>query len=116
METVAIILALLGTSGMLAYLSSQFKSSSDGGSKYAAIMKILFNATSFTMLLSVPVAGMAIADSISNEGLQQIMTLSLIPVVFLYIVFVFYLFWEYLSSIVKVVSGSKTEIESDEFR
>jgi hypothetical protein len=113
METVAIILALIGTSGMLAYLGSQFKSSSEGGSKYASVMKILFNATSFTMLLSVPVAGMAIADSISIEGLQEIMTLALIPVVFLYIVFVFYLIWEYLSGLINVVSGGD-RIESEQ--
>jgi len=113
METVAIILALLGTSGLLAYLSSQFKS--EGGSKYAAVMKILFNATSFTLLLLVPAAGLVIAESISSSGLKTILTVSLIPTVFLYIVFVFYLIWEYLSGLINVVSGGD-RIESEQVR
>lgn len=116
METVAITLALLGTSGMLAYLGSQFKSSSEGGSKYASVMKILFNAISFTVLLFVPVTGLAIADSISISGLTQIMGASLIPVYILFTVFVFYLLWEYLSDVVRIVSGNTKEFETDEFR
>jgi len=116
METVAIILSLLGTSAMLAYLASQFKSSQDGGSRYAPVMKIFFNATSFTMLLSVPVAGLVVSDSISSQGLSQIMILSLVPIYILYVVFVFYLLWEYLSDLVRVVSGSNSEMDHGEFR
>ena len=116
METVAIVLSLLGTSAMLAYLASQFKSSQDGGSRYAPVMKIFFNATSFTMLLGVPVAGLVVSDSISSQGLSQIMSLSLVPLVFLYVVFVFYLLWEYLSDLVRVVSGSNSEMDDGEFR
>jgi hypothetical protein len=115
METVAITLALLGTSGLLAYLSSQFKSTSEGGSKYASVMKILFNATSFTLLLLVPAAGLVIAESISSSGLNTILTVSLIPTVFLYVVFVFYLIWEYLSGLINVVSGGD-RIESEQVR
>jgi len=116
MEELAIIISLLGTSAMLAYLASQFKSSQEGGSKYASVMKIFFNATSFTMLLAVPVSGLVISDSISSQGLSQIMSLSLVPVVFLYVVFVFYLLWEYLSDLIRIVSGSNSEMETDEFR
>jgi len=116
METLAIILSLLGTSAMLAYLASQFKSGENGGSRYAAVMKIFFNATSFTLLLGVPVSGMVVAESISSSDLSTIMTVSLIPTVFLYVVFIFYLFWEYLSDLVRVVSGSNTEIDHNEFK
>jgi len=116
METVAIILALLGTSTVLAYLGSQFKSSSEGGSKYASVMKVLFNAISFTNLLFVPVAGLVIAERITSSGLETIMKTAMIPVTFLFIVFVFYLMWEYLSDLVRVVSGKNRELDSDEFR
>lgn len=116
METLAVVTALLGTSAMLAYLSSQFKSAGEGGSKYGSVMKILFHATSFTLLLTVPVAGLVIADSLSISGLPNVLVVSLIPTVFLYIVFVFYLIWEYLSGLVKVISGSNTEIESQQVR
>lgn len=116
METVAITLSLLGTSAMLAYLGSQFKSSSEGGSKYASVMKILFNAISFTVLLFVPVTGLAISDSITISGLTNIMEASLIPVFFLFTVFVFYLLWEYLSDIFRIVSGNTNEFNTDEFR
>lgn len=115
METVAIIMSLLGTSAMLAYIANQFKSSDEGGSKYAAVMKVLFNAISFTVLLFVPAAGFAISESISINGLQNIMSASFVPVVFLYIVFVFYLIWEYLSDLFRVMSGSTSEFETDEF-
>jgi len=116
METVAIIMSLLGTSALLAYISSQFKSSSEGGSKYASVMKILFNAVSFIVLLFVPAAGLAISESISVNGLKSIMSASFVPVVFLFIVFVFYLMWEYLSDLVRVMSGANQEFETDEFR
>lgn len=116
METLAIVTALLGTSGLLAYLGSQFKSSSEGGTKYAAVMKVLFNAISFTNLLFVPVAGMVIAERISSSGLQTVATTAMIPLTFLYIVFIFYLMWEYLSDLVRVVSGKSNELDSDEFR
>ena len=116
METLAIITALLGTSAVLAFLGSQFKSSKDGGSKYAAVMKVLFNAISFTNLLFVPVAAMVIAERISSSGLKTVATTAMIPLVFLYIVFVFYLMWEYLSDLVRVVSGKNREMDSDDFR
>jgi len=116
METVAIILSLLGTSAMLAFLASQFKSGSDGGSKYAAVMKILFNSVSFTMLLFVPVAGLATASQAGLTQLESLMGASVIPVGFLFVVFVFYLLWEYLSDLIRVVSGSSNSIENEEFR
>jgi len=116
METLAIITALLGTSALLAYLGSQFKSSSEGGTKYAAVMKVLFNAISFTNLLFVPVAAMAIAEKIGDSDLQTIAMTAMIPLTFLYIVFVFYLMWEYLSDLIRVVSGKNREMDSDEFR
>lgn len=115
METLAIVVSLLGTSAMLAYISSQFKSSDEGGSKYASVMKILFNAISFVVLLFVPAAGLAIADSIAISALTNIMSASFVPVVFLFIVFVFYLIWEYLSDLVRVMSGSQNQFETDEF-
>jgi len=113
METVAIILALLGTSGMLAYLASQFKSE---GSKYASIMKILFNSSSFLVLLTVPFAALSIASSNSLQGLKQISQVAVVPTVFLFVVFVFYLIWQYLEDLVGAVSGSKSDIRQDEFR
>lgn len=116
METVAIVMSLLGTSAMLAYIANQFKSSDDGGSQYASVMKVLFNAISFTVLLFVPAAGLAISESISNSALQNIMSASFVPVVFLFIVFVFYLLWEYLSDLIRVMSGATDEFETDEFR
>jgi len=115
METVAIVLALLGTSLTLGYLGSQFKSSSEGGSKYAAVMKVLFNAVSFTTLLSVPVAAMAVAERIGSTDLKTVATVAVIASVFLYIVFIFYLMWEYLSDLIRVVSGKNSELGTDEF-
>lgn len=116
MESIAIVFSLLGTSAMLAYIAQQFKSSSEGGSKYASIMKIFFNAISFTVLLFVPISGLIIAESTSIGDLGALMTVSLVPVVFLYIVFVFYLLWEYLSDLIRVMSGNTSEFETEEFR
>jgi hypothetical protein len=116
METLAITIGILGTSAITAYLGSQFKSSGEGGTKYAAVMKVLFNAIAFTQLLFVPVAGMVIAERISSSGLKTVATTAMIPLTFLYIVFVFYLMWEYLSDLVRVVSGKNQELDSDEFR
>lgn len=115
METVAIIISLLGTSAMIAYLGSQFKSGSEGGSKYAAVMKVLFNSISFVTLLLVPVAGLTISDSINVDGLSTVMSVSLIPVVFLFIVFVFYLLWQYLTDIIHMLTQRNTEFDSNEF-
>jgi len=116
METVAIIISLLGTSAILAYISSQFKSSSEGGSKYASVMKILFNAISFVVLLLVPGAGIVIADSTSLPGLKTIMATAQIPVMFLFVVFVFYLLWEYFSELVELMIGKNSEMSQDDFR
>lgn len=116
METVAIIGSLLGTSALLLYMSSQFKTSQDGGSKYGSVMKILFNAISFVVLLLVPAAGLTVADSTGIEGLSTIMGLSMVPVVFLFVIFVFYLLWQYFSDLVKLMSGKNSEMGSDEFR
>lgn len=116
METVAIVLSLLGTAFMLAYIGNQFKSSSDGGSKYASVMKLLFNVMSFFTVMTVPIAGLAIADSISISGLNSIMSISFVPIGFLMIVFVFYLIWEYLSDLIRIVSGADEEFETDELK
>jgi len=116
METIAIILSLLGTSGLLLYMSSQFKTSQDGGSKYGSVMKILFNAISFVVLLLVPAAGLAIADSTTIDELSSIMGLSMVPVVFLFVIFVFYLVWQYFSDLVKLMTGKTSEMGGDEFR
>jgi len=116
MESLAIVAAFLGSSAVLAYLGSQFKSSSEGGSKYAAVMKVLFNAVAFTNLLTVPVAAMILAERIGSDDLVSVAAVSLVPLGFLYIVFVFYLMWEYLSDLVRVVSGKNREMDSDEFR
>jgi len=116
METVAIVLSLLGTAFMLAYIGNQFKSSSDGGSKYASVMKLLFNVMSFFTVMTVPIAGLAIAESISISGLADIMGISFVPIGFLMIVFVFYLIWEYLSDLIRIVSGADEEFETDELK
>jgi len=116
MELLAITIGLLGTSAILAYIGNQFKTGSEGGTKYAAVMKILFNAISFTTLLFVPAAGLIIADTTGIADLTKLMSAFFVPVGFLYIVFVFYLIWEYLSDIIRVMSGSQNQFETDEFK
>lgn len=116
MENVAIILSLLGIIFVLTNLANQFKTSSeDGGSKYGSVMKILFNTIAFIILMAVPIAGMTIADNADLDNLVNILEVSTVPLAALFIIYVFMTIWLYLEDIMKVVSGSKSEIEQDQF-
>lgn len=114
METVAIILGLLGTSAMISFLASQFKTSDEGGSKYGAVMKVLFNSSAFIVLLTVPLAVRATAVKLGNSSLETIANISFIPVLFLFVVYVFFLVWANLTDVVNVMSGRNTEFDQEQ--
>ena len=116
MENVAIILALLGTVFVLIKLANQFKTGSDdGGSKYGSVMKILFNSIAFIILFSVPYAGMQIADNAGLNNLVTILEVITVPLAALFIIYVFITIWLYFEDVARLISGSKSEMEHDQF-
>lgn len=110
METVAVILALLGTGFGLTYIGKQFKTTDEGGNKYGAVMKILFNTMSYFTFLTVPFAALTIADSVSVPGMKQVVSAAIVPIGFLTIIYVFYLLWSYLDNIIELMSGRKNQM------
>lgn len=115
MEYIAIILALLGSIYLIQRFANQFKTTEDGGTKYGSIMKILFNSIAFIVLLAVPITGMQIAENTGHNGLYEILQLSAVPIVFLFIVYIFVTLWIYLEDLVKIMAGKSSEMDQDQF-
>jgi len=114
METVAITLTLLGTVGTLFYIGSKFKTSDEGGTKYGAIYKVLFNTIAFTIALTLPFAGMEIAALNEFEDLQALMGLTTVPLLITYILYLVYLFLAYGEDMYRSVAG-KPDITEGRF-
>jgi len=94
MESIAIILSIVGLTSVFAYLATQFKTGSEG-SKWGSVMKALFNTVAFTLALLLPFAGMQIAANNSWGSLETLMQVSLIPTVITYLIYMFYLIMVY---------------------
>jgi len=95
MESIAIILSIVGLTSVFAYLATQFKTGSEGGTKWGSVMKALFNTVAFTLALLLPFAGMQIAANNSWSSLETLMQVSLIPTVMTYLIYMFYLIMVY---------------------
>lgn len=115
MEYIAFVLSLLGVVYVLQRFANQFKTSDDGGTKYGSIMKILFNSSAFIILLAVPVLGMQIAENTGHTEINSILGLSMVPLVFLFIVYVFVTLWIYMEDLVKIMTGKNSEMDQNQF-
>jgi len=109
METVAIMLSIIGLVGFFSYLATQFKTRDDGGTRWAGAVKVLFNTVAFTLALLLPFAGMEIASVNEWEGLETVLTVALIPTVFTYMIYLFYLLMVYAEDAFNFIKSDKID-------
>lgn len=109
MESVAIMLSLIGLVGFFSYLATQFKTKSEEGPRWNSAVKVLFNTVAFTLALLLPFAGLEIANINEWEGLETVLSVALIPTVFTYMIYLFYLIILYAEDVFNFIKSDSLD-------
>jgi len=78
-----------------------------------AVMRMFLVTWGWIMMLPLPVIGMELADSEGLTGIVQVMEISLIPMVFGFIFWVFYLIMLYLRDTTKTIQEPGNEFDNE---
>lgn len=108
MESVAIMLSLIGTAGFFAFLAAQVKIE-NVDNKWNTAVKTFFNTVSFTLVLLLPFAGLQVASNQGWSSLETIMGVALVPTVFSYMIYLFYLVMMYAQDVFNYVKSDKID-------
>lgn len=78
-----------------------------------AVMRMFLVTWSWIMMLPLPVIGMDLAESAGYTGVKQVMEISLIPMIFGFIFWVFYLIMLYLRDTTKTIQEPGNEFDNE---
>lgn len=78
-----------------------------------AVMRMMLVSWSWIMMLPLPVVGMELAKDAGLTGVQKIMEISLIPLIFGFIFWSFYLIMLYLKDSTKAVNRENHEFSNE---
>jgi len=78
-----------------------------------AVMRMFLVTWGWIMMLPLPVIGMELAESAGYSGIRQVMSISLIPMVFGFIFWVFYLIMLYLRDTTKTIQEPGNEFDNE---
>lgn len=98
MAELAIMMALIGTAFVLAYISSQI-------SEENSVMRIFFTSFSMIFLLGAPLTAMRFASENGYPQVEGYMTGFLTAVVFMFVFWVAFLVWMYIRDTSKMMYG-----------
>lgn len=107
MIEIAIITALVGTSFVLAYISSQINEEN-------SVLRIFFTGFSMIFLLGVPVAAQELADNAGLDTIASLMYPFIVAIVFMFVLFVFWIIWMYIRDTSKLMYGETQEFKQDD--
>lgn len=77
-----------------------------------AVMRMFLICWGWLFLLPLPVIGMELAESAGFSGIQKVMSISLIPMIFGFIFWVFYLIVLYLQDSTKAVNEPSEDFDN----
>lgn len=108
MESVAIMLSLIGTAGFFAFLAAQVKIE-NVENKWNTALKTFLVTVSFTVVLLLPFAGLQVASNQGWDNLETVMNVALVPTVFSYIVYMFYLVMMYAQDVFNYIKSDSID-------
>jgi len=78
-----------------------------------AVMRMFFVTWGWIMMLPLPVVGMSLSEQAGLSGITKVMEVSLLPMVFGFIIWVFYLFILYFRDSMNAAQNPGDEFENE---
>lgn len=107
MAELAIMMALIGTAFVLAYISSQI-------SDQNSVMRIFFTSFSLIFLLGAPLTAMRFAAENGYPEIEGYMTGFLTGIIFMFVFWIGFLAWMYIRDTSKMMYNQSEEFGQDE--
>lgn len=107
MIELAIIFSLSAPAFLLAYTAFQLKDRH-------SVMKMFLSLGSMVFMLGIPFTGWKLADNQNVAGVQDYLIYFELAGIMIFVIFLFYTIWLYLTATGKVTSGTETEFDNND--